>query len=236
MQVALISDIHSHLVALDAVLDELDRIGVDRVVCLGDIVDLGPYPTETIARLRERNVSCIQGNHDPLDDGPTIPFLADVEAWTRDALSAEDLAWLEGLPKELTLDLDGTKLHCVHGSPRSFTDDILATTPDDVLRSWTDAVDFDVLACGHTHVQLLRRLGSRWIVNVGSTGQPFEQPFAGQGEPTILPFYEFAIVKGGRTGPAVELRRLAADRAAVERATRASQMPHAEQWLGQWRW
>ena len=69
MQVALVSDVHSHLVALDAVLAETDRLGVDRVLCLGDIVDLGPQPTETIARLRERNVTCIQGNHDPLDDG-----------------------------------------------------------------------------------------------------------------------------------------------------------------------
>lgn len=236
MQVALVSDVHSNLVALDAVLVETDRLKVDRVLCLGDIVDLGPQPTETIARLRDRGVSCIQGNHDPLDDGPTIPFLADVESWTREQLSGEDLDWLLGLPLELTLDLAGVRLHCVHGSPRSFRDDILPGTSDEQLRAWIGDLEYDVLACGHTHVQLARRLDERWIVNVGSTGQPFLRPFAGEGSPTILPFYEYAIIRGGAEGPSVELRRLAADRDAVERATRASRMPHAEAWLAQWRW
>lgn len=235
MRVALVSDVHSNLVALDAVLAEIDALGVDRVICLGDIVDLGPQPSETIARLRERGVACIQGNHDPLDDGPTIPFLADVETWTRAQLSGADLDWLLHLPADLAVDLDGTRLLCVHGSPRSFRDDILASTPDDRLREWTAGLEFDVMACGHTHVQLLRRLDTRWIVNVGSTGQPFAAPFAGEGSPTLLPFYEWAILEGGRR-PRVDLHRTPADRAALERATRASGMPHAEAWVAQWRW
>ncbi len=236
MQVALVSDIHSHLVALDAVLEDAARAGVDRVVCLGDIVDLGPQPGETVDRLRERGVACIQGNHDTLDDDPSLPFLADVEAWTREQLSDDQMSWLQGLPLQLDLDLDGVKLWCVHGSPVSFYDELLETTPDSTLRAWVGDHEFDIMACGHTHRALVRRLDERWIVNVGSTGQPFREVQRGDAAPVILPWWEYAIVGGGPAGPSVELRRVPADRDALERATRASGMPHHEQWLSQWRW
>ncbi|MBX3271854.1 MAG: metallophosphoesterase family protein [Sandaracinaceae bacterium] len=236
MQVALVSDIHAHRVALEAVLAEIDRLGVDQVICLGDVVDVGPHPAQTLAILREREIVCVRGNHDPLDEGPSHAFLRDLEEWTRAQLGAEARAWLASRPLEHAVDLDGTRLHCVHGSPRSVREDVLATTPDDELDAWTRHLDFDVLACGHTHVSMARRLAGRWVVNVGSTGQPFAAPYAGEGSPVILPFFEFAIVRGGRRGPSVELRRVPADRAQVERATRESGMPHAEAWLAQWRW
>jgi len=236
MQVALVSDIHSHLVALDAVLEDAARAGVDRVICLGDIVDLGPQPSETIARLRERDVACIKGNHDPLDDEPALPFLADVEAWTREQLSAEQKSWLDGLPLELEVDIDGWKLWCVHGSPASFHDELLVSTTDETLRSWIGDRSFDVMACGHTHVTLVRRLEERVIVNVGSTGQPFREVQRGDAAPAILPWFDYAIIGTGPHGFKVDLRRVPADREAVERATRASSMPHQEQWLSQWCW
>ena len=236
MQVALLSDIHSHLVALDAVLADAARAGVDRILCLGDIVDVGPQPRETIARLRERNIECIRGNHDPLDEEPLLPFLADVEAWTLSLLSAEERAWLRDLPEEMEFEIDGTRLWCVHGSPRSCTEEILATTPNETLRQWSLGRDFDVLACGHTHVPFVRRLDQQWVVNVGSAGQPFREVQRGATAPEILPWFEYAILRTSSRGPHIELRRVPADRALVEEATRASGMPHQEQWLALFRW
>jgi len=231
MRVGLISDLHANVAALDAVLAELDRVGVDRLICLGDIVDIGPEPSETVGRVRERCDLVIGGNHDPLDEGPSIPFLADVEAWTRDTLSADDRAWLEALPDEETIDVDGHRMLCVHGSPNARTDNVLATTEQDTLRRWVGERDFDVMVCGHTHVQLLRRLGPRSIVNVGSVGQPFEAAQAVP--PTVLPWAEFAIVTANRAGLTVELRRVHVDLDEVHRRARRSSMPHVETWLSQ---
>jgi hypothetical protein len=90
-RVAFISDLHANLVALDAVFADIDRLGVDEIVCLGDIVDLGPQPRELLARLDEREVRCIQGNHDPLDEHPSHPALLDIETWTREQLDDASL-------------------------------------------------------------------------------------------------------------------------------------------------
>ena len=79
MRFALISDLHSHAVALDAVLEDISGRGVDEVLCLGDIVDLGPQPQEVVDRLRALEIRCIEGNHDPLDEGPDLPLLAAIE-------------------------------------------------------------------------------------------------------------------------------------------------------------
>lgn len=233
MRVGLISDLHANVTALDAVLAELDRVGVDRLICLGDIVDIGPEPSEVVGRVRERCDLVIGGNHDPLDEGPSIPFLADIEQWTRDALSAEDRAWLDALEDETTIDVDGHRLLCVHGSPSARTDNVLASTEEATLRGWLGDRDFDVMVCGHTHVQLLRRLGKRSIVNVGSVGQPFESAQAVP--PTVLPWAEFAIVTADRTGVTIELRRVHVDLDAVERRARQSTMPHIDTWLSQFR-
>jgi len=89
------------------------------------------------------------------------------------------------------------------------------------------------MVCGHTHVQLLRRLGPRSVVNVGSVGQPFES--AQVVPPTVLPRAEYAIVTGDRRGITVELRRVHVDLDEVGRRARQTTMPHVETWLSQFR-
>lgn len=145
MRVAFISDLHASLDALDAVLEDLHARGVQRVVCLGDIVDLGPEPAGTLERLRERGIPCIRGNHDTLDEHPPIPRLLELERWTRAQLSAAQLAWLEALPTERLEDLDGLSVLCVHASPRSVSDQVLADTSFDTLSSWWGDRRFDVM-------------------------------------------------------------------------------------------
>lgn len=233
MRIALISDLHANTVALDAVLADAAAAGVDRVVCLGDIVSLGPDPRETIARLRDAGIPCIQGNHDPL--APNPPCLADLENWCESRLTAEELAWLRALPLELEIPLDeSTTLLCVHGSPRSFDEQVLASTSDEELGVMLASHPAAVTVCGHTHVQLMRRLRDRLVVNVGSVGMPFEEAYHGTGEPRVLPWAEYAIVsyEDGRLG--VDLRRVPFEFEAFAERVRRSGMPGGEGWLGQW--
>jgi len=233
MRLALISDLHASLDALDVVLADIDRMGVDRIVCLGDIVDLGPQPRETVARLWERGIPCIRGNHDALDEHPAFELLAAVEDWTRATLTEAERSWLLGLPMEHVEDLDGLTVLCSHASPRNVTDQVLSTTPATTLESWWGDRDFDVLVCGHTHLPVLRRVDRRLVVNVGSVGQPFLRAFDGN-PPVVLKWSEYAIVSHEAGCVSVEHRRLQFDLSAFERALRASSFPQPDAWMRQW--
>jgi putative phosphoesterase len=233
MRLAVISDIHASLAALEAVLADARDQGADKVVCLGDIVDLGPEPSEVVERLRQAGIPCVGGNHDPLDEHPTFPLLARVEDWSVAQLSDEQRAWLESLPDHIRIDLDGLDVLCVHGSPRSNTDDVQDTTPPEQLRQWWGSAAFDVMLCGHTHVPLLRRVEDRLVVNVGSVGQPFFRVFDGS-PPRVLPWSEYALLDHHQGALSVVHRRVPFDLGALEAALRASGFPDPDGWLTHW--
>jgi putative phosphoesterase len=233
-RVAFISDLHANLIALEAVLADIDASNVDEVVCLGDIVDLGPEPQAVIDRLRQRGVRCIRGNHDTLDEHPQLPVLLEIEAWTSANLDAATLAELASLPEQLEIDLAGARLLCVHGSPNDVNDQILAETPTAELLGWTSGRSFDVLVCGHTHVQTLRRIDAQVFVNVGSCGMPFARPFAGE-TPRVLGWAEYAIIGASDSGNvSVDFRRVRYDVDRFAESLRAAGFPDAEHWLDNW--
>jgi putative phosphoesterase len=230
MRIALISDLHATMAALDAVLADIEAVGVDRIVCLGDIVDMGPEPTEVLSCLRERGIACVRGNHDPLTEPTAVPLLARVRDWTAERLDDADRAWLDGLPTELRIDLDGVDLLCVHATPRNDVDLILPSTPLADVDAMLAGATFDVLAMGHTHVQMFRRLGSRLLVNVGSVGMPFGSAIIGPSGPRVLPWAEYGVVEGRGGRVSVDLRRVPIDCAAVTRAVLTSAMPDPARW------
>ncbi|MEY3014922.1 MAG: hypothetical protein RIT45_3657 [Pseudomonadota bacterium] len=233
MRIGLLSDVHATPVALDAVLAALDAAGVDQIVCLGDVVDMGPEPNATVERLRERGIPTLLGNHDTLDEAPGFPILADIERWTAETLRPEHRAWLDALPMTLTIEAHGLRLLCTHGTPRDNHEGIVDATPWTTLRDAAGAEPFDVLAAGHTHVQLLRRDGAQTVVNVGSAAQPFARPFDGS-PPSLLPCCDFAVVELGPGGVDVALRRIPLPWEPFVASMRASAMPHVEAMLGQW--
>ena len=162
-------------------------------------------------------------------------MLAEVEAWTRSQLDPATLAELRALPEHIELELGGTRVLCVHGSPRDFNDQLLVSTSDAQLIEWTAGYEFDVLVCGHTHVQLLRRIDAQVFVNVGSLGMPFARPFAGD-TPEVLPWAEYAILSvTPGASLAVELRCTHYDVAAFAADLEAAGFPHADHWLDNWR-
>ncbi|PSQ80214.1 MAG: metallophosphoesterase [Bacteroidetes bacterium QS_8_68_15] len=192
VRIAVLSDIHSNLDALEATLRTLDeRGGADAVYCLGDVVGYGADAAACVERVRERCDGVVMGNHDAAvarEEGMGV-LPSDGQAAARnnrEQLSDEQLDWLASLP--LTLEAHGLRL--VHASP----DRPAAWTRLDGFRAAKaqfDAFDEAVCFVGHTHRPAIMadslgvlsvRSGNRYLINPGSVGQPRdENPRAGFG-------------------------------------------------------
>jgi putative phosphoesterase len=244
MRVGLIADIHGNAVALQTVLNELSNAGLDRMVCLGDVAVLGPQPGEVLRHLSEANCSVVRGNTDawlldePSDAIPPSPGPSrDLLSWTVSVLSPGEIHQVSEFPLTLELDLgEGQSLKCAHGSPRSFEDVIGPDTPDNDILGMLSTPDTTVVAGGHTHVQMIRRLGPITFVNPGSVGLPGVGPGT-HGLPVNqdVTWAEFAILDAGHQGIGVELRRIPLDIEEMFSTARKSGMPHLEWWRSKWR-
>jgi len=220
MRLALISDLHGNEFALDSVLAHA-RGACDQLVCLGDVATLGPRPGAVLERLRALGCPCILGNHDEFMLNPGLVrsysesplIVASVDA-TREALSREELAFIEGFSRTLALD----DVFLYHGTPRSNTEDLLAETPPARVDEMLEGRRALLFAGGHTHLQMVRQHRGMLIVNPGSLGLPFREYTSG-GPPVILPHAEYAIIDVGPGVVSVDVRRIA-----LERRTLASQL------------
>jgi len=188
MRLAVLSDIHANLAALEAVRDDMPE--VDEVWVLGDIVGYGPQPNEVIAALQEMGARSVMGNHDgaaigTVDVGWFNPDAARAIGWTSEVIDENARAYLATLP-EVRRDGD---LTAVHGSPRDPTWEYI--TGSDVAEANLAAFDTRICLHGHTHVPIVFRAdegtvevvdatpdapvtirGGRLLVNPGSVGQP----------------------------------------------------------------
>jgi len=153
MRVAVISDIHGNLHALEAVLADIERQAPDEVWCLGDVVGYGPRPNECVALVRERATLALCGNHDLAVIGTIdlAEFSGDAAAaarWTRDVLTPEAAAWLASLRPTATRD--GVELF--HGSPRDPVWDYVLS--EEVALFSLLQTTAPVVLVGHSHVAL----------------------------------------------------------------------------------
>jgi predicted phosphodiesterase len=168
--IALVSDIHGNDRALAAVVAELERLGVERAVCLGDAVQGGDEPRQVLDRLAALEWPTVLGNADDfLLEVPSNPAEEittrhlEKRTWTLAQLDSAHLDRIRGFPR--TVELCGVL--AFHGSPRSYDDVLLPDTDDD--SPWrTDG--FEVLAGGHTHRQWTRVIAGALYVNPGSVG------------------------------------------------------------------
>jgi putative phosphoesterase len=173
MRVAVLSDIHGNLPALEAVLADVERESVDAIIVAGDSVS-GPWPDEVFDRLEAVGARIVRGNADRLEE--VRGFDSDQGAWNEERLGAERRATVAGWPLTLELEVDGlgTVLVC-HSTPASDEPIYTHLTSDEDVIATLGPVAADVLVCGHTHIQYERELSSGLrLVNPGSVGMPYE--------------------------------------------------------------
>lgn len=180
MKIAVISDIHSNRLALEAVLDDIVRHGVDGTFNLGDLVS-GPMEPNWVADiLIDLDVPTVRGNHDRvLIDNPPEQ-LGPIDRFAQLQMESRHRAWMNALPETLAI-LDDMFL--CHGTPTSDEERWLdgewngrsSTSPDEAsVAAKAEGFDYPVLLCGHTHIPRAVRLrDGRLIVNPGSVGVQF---------------------------------------------------------------
>ncbi len=177
MKIAFISDIHSNIHALKKVMEEIEKEGVDKIICCGDIVGYNAFPSECLRVVKEKVDASVLGNHDYATiTGNTGWFneygVAGIR-YCRSVLSDEEMEFLRGLHTHLYLDADGLDIYVTHGSPRDeIFEYVFPDVSDELLLQFAEIADADVLVFGHTHIPMERRVKDKIFLNPGSVGQP----------------------------------------------------------------
>lgn len=238
-QIAIISDIHSNLPALESVLADINARGIDTIYNLGDLVGKGPDSVQVVDICREVCHGIVMGNWD--DDIALLDLDALIDkgwdrpghlAWQRDLLGTERLAYLAALPNTIDLTLNGKRVRLFHASQRSVHHRVLFGDDPATLRtmfentSFTDSIhpEPDIVGYGDIHHAYLLPVEDKTLFNVGSVGNPMD----------FIPLAGYAILKGtlGNTMPgpvSIEIVRLPYDiDASIERAVVADMPAVAE--------
>lgn len=243
MRVALISDIHGNLTALEAALADIERQGVEQMICLGDVAVLGPQPMAVIRRLGELAIPVVLGNTDhwllnPREEQPKDDDARrqqEIELWAARQVTATERALVEAYAPRLTFDLGGVSLLCYHGSPRNYNDQVRPETPVEQLEMYFQGCDAALLAGGHTHEAMVRRYGESVLLNPGSVGLPMIHPRPGSEKNTYNPTWaEYALLEVHAGALTISLRRVPYALDDLAAAVRASGMPHPDYYLADW--
>ena len=185
MKIAVISDLHSNIEALKAVLNDIDEKLVDMIVCAGDLVGYLPFPNEVIDLVRRRNITCVMGNYDDAIGNTRLVCGCEYKnekarltgerslAWTRDCVTEENKSFLRGLPREINLTINNCRVKIVHGSPNHLNEYLTEDTSEAYLKELLAQTHTDVLICGHTHIPYHKNFeNDKHVINAGSVGKP----------------------------------------------------------------
>jgi putative phosphoesterase len=223
MRLAIFSDIHGNLQALDAVLADIGAQQPDAVYCLGDLVGYGASPNEVTARVRELGCPTVMGNY---DDGVGFDrdecgcaYREEAERergqrsleWTKARTTAENKAYLRSLHHEIRLEDGGRRILLVHGSPRKMNEYLFEDRPLSSFERLAASSRADLIVFGHTHRPYVKDVDGVRFLNAGSVGKPKDGDWRAC----------YAIVDEGR----VTFRRLEYDVRAAAAAIRATDLP-----------
>ncbi len=184
MKIAVFSDIHSNLLALEAVLRDIEAREIDQIYCAGDLVGYGPRPNEVIELLHQREIPTLMGNYD--DAIGNMRFICGCDykneeamklgeqsiLWTKQQTTEANKKWLRELPQRIEFTAAGIRFLIVHGSPRQLNEYLFEDTPLEHFNKLLIENNCDVLICGHTHLPYYKSTAHGHIINVGSAGKP----------------------------------------------------------------
>lgn len=187
-KIAIFSDIHANLPAMEAVHTSIKSSSFDKIYCLGDIGGYASQPNEVQELIMSMHCPTVLGNYDegvgfnrddcgchyvkPFDiEMSNVSFL-----WTREHTSDQNKGWLRSLPREIRLEVEGKRLLLCHGSPRDTTEYLFENRSDGYLKQFTSEgkadAQADIIVFGHTHVPFHRNVEGVDFVNTGSVGRP----------------------------------------------------------------
>lgn len=242
MRLAILSDIHGNLPALEAVLVELTEERIDQVICLGDVAASGPQPGETLDRVKALGWPVIMGNTDGWLLAPQLKehttsfgqYCQDIDLWCAQQISEEQKAFIRSFQPStlITLSPQHTLL-AYHGSPRSYHERILDITSEAELDVIFGKAPATILVGGHTHAQLWRRYRDKLILNPGSVGLAMDRvsPVEAIRNP---PWAEYAIITIEGKHLSVDLRRTPFDPQRLLAISLERGMPHADWANNEW--
>jgi len=225
--VAVITDIHGNLAALQATLARIDELGIERIYCGGDLVGYGPHPNEVVALIAEREIPTIYGNYDHAiardnhDCGCAYITPHDRELgwqsveWTLVNTDQASKDWMLELPFDLHFDVGAVPVHLVHGSPRKVNEYLFEDKPARLYERLAAAESDRVMVFGHTHKPWVHEYGGVLFANCGSVGKPKD------GDPRGA----FAILTPSVDNVDVTVERVPYDADAVASEVRAAGLP-----------
>ncbi len=244
MKLALIADIHGNLFAFDAVLEDIRQRKIEQILCLGDVVSSGPQPREALQRLREIGCPTVMGNTDAWVIEPSLHTypdlygqnLQDIEYWSSQQLTEEDKTFISTFQPTIEWVFgEKTTLLAYHGSPRSYMERILPTTPTEQLDEFFADTTAQILVGGHTHQQLFLRYRDKLVLNPGSVGLPLDRQRARREiEARNPPWGEYAILNSEGNQFSVELLRVPFDIEGFLALLSRRGMPHTEWSVNAW--
>jgi putative phosphoesterase len=227
-RVAVITDIHANLPALQAALSRIEELGIEAIYCGGDLVGYGPHPNEVCAMVSERRIPTIHGNYDHAiardehDCGCAYVTAHDRELgqrsieWTLAHTDGAAKDFMRTLPFDLRFSIGARRVRLVHGSPRKVNEYLFEDKPARTFERIAALADCDVLVFGHTHKPWIHSYGGVLFVNCGSVGKPKD------GDPRAA----FAVLESDVQGNVVaSIERVAYDAAAVAREVAAAGLP-----------
>lgn len=184
MKIAVLSDIHGNITAFNAVLKDINKIGVDKFIIAGDHVVDCPDPNEVLDKIKKLDAYVIKGNREEYilnyhkglhNDWKTHKQMA-ATVWTYNVMNKENLKYIEGLKPQLKISLPGTDaIRVVHGSPSNIYEELYPDKYPERLEKALKNLKEPVLICGHTHHPWSRMVHDKLVVNPGSVGVPFNK-------------------------------------------------------------
>lgn len=248
MKIALFSDIHANLPALEAFFKDVETRNTDAIYCLGDLVGYNIWPNEVIDEIRKRQIPTIAGNYDfgigRASDDCGCAYKTDEEkamgkvsiSYTNEVVKDEQRAYLRTLPAHIRLEFqlnnDKLNLLLVHGSPRKVNEYLFEDRDEKSLMRIMEQADADVMCFGHTHKPYHRILPTaitddvhyRHAINIGSVGKPKDSD--PRGGYVLLTINENSSIKD-KDSILVEFIRFEYDVEKAAKAVEDSPLPNA---------
>ena len=228
--------------ALNAVLNSIEKEPYDRLVFLGDAAATGPEPHKVLTRLKSKNPVCVMGNTDEwllnptprVNPEPEVKIVEEIDSWCVNQLTDSDRDFLRSFRHTARIGLGGdATLLAYHGSPKSNREGVYPNATPQELDEVLKGERATVMAGGHLHLQFLRHFRDSILLNPGSVGLPYELNPT-KGTVVMPPWCEHAVITFEDGKLDISLRRVPVNPNEVVKSISASSMPHRKEFIENW--